>query len=69
MYADEPVLYLGGVINVNADPSLIIDRRIRVIPACLKRFGQALYDRTTVSLIALTTLEPQSRFGTKLLEI
>ena len=43
-------LYLGRIIHENADLSLEIDRRIRFMRACLKRFGPELYDRTTASL-------------------
>ena len=42
------LLYLGNIINENADLSIEIDRRIRLMRACLKRFGLELYDRTTV---------------------
>ena len=44
------LLYLGGIIHGTADLSDEIDRRIRLVPACLRRFGPELYDRTTASL-------------------
>ena len=40
-------LYLGGIIHENADLSLEIDRRIRLMRACLKRFGPEFFERTT----------------------
>ena len=43
-------LYLGGIIHENADVSLEIDRRIRIMQAGLKWFGPELYDRTTAPL-------------------
>ena len=50
------LLYLGGIIHENADVSFEIDRRSRLMRACLKRFGPELYDRTTApfSLIVRT---------------
>ena len=42
-----------GIIHENADLSLEIDRRIRLMRECLKRLGPELYDRTkTAPLIA-----------------
>ena len=35
-------LYLRGIIHENADHSLEIDRRIRLLGACFKRFGPGL---------------------------
>ena len=35
-------LYLGGIIHESTDLSLEIERRIRLIRACLKRFGPEL---------------------------
>ena len=32
-------LHLGGIIHESADLSLEIDRQIRLMRACLKRFG------------------------------
>ena len=46
-------LYLGGLAHENADPSLEIDRRIRLMRACLKWFGPELYDRTIDLLSSL----------------
>ena len=43
-------LYLGGVIHESADLSFEIERRIRLMWACFKRFGPELYDGTTASL-------------------
>jgi hypothetical protein len=43
-------LYLGGVIHENADLSFEIERRIRLMWACFKRFGPELYDRTNAPL-------------------
>ena len=40
-------LYLGGIVHDNADLSREIDRRIRLMRACLKRAGPELHDRTT----------------------
>ena len=41
------VLYPSGILHENADLSLEIDGRIRLMRAYLKRFGPELYDRTT----------------------
>ena len=41
---DGQVIYLGGIIHENADLSRDFDRRIRLMRACLKRFGPGLYD-------------------------
>jgi len=43
-------LYLGGIIHENADLSFEIERRIRLMRACLKRYGPELYDRTNAPL-------------------
>ena len=43
-------LYLGGIIHENADLWLEIERRIRLMWACFKRFGPELYDRKTAPL-------------------
>ena len=43
-------LYLGGVIHESADHSFEVERRIRLMWACFKRFGPELYDRTTAPL-------------------
>ena len=43
-------LYLGGIILKNADLWLEIERRIRLMWACFKRFGPELYDRKTAPL-------------------
>ena len=43
-------LYSGGIIDENADLSPKTKRRIRLMRACLKRFGPELYDRTTAAL-------------------
>ena len=43
-------LYLGGIIHESTDLSLEIDRRIRLMRTCLKRFGPELYDRTIAPL-------------------
>ena len=43
-------LYLGGIIHEYADISLKIDRRIDLIRACFKRFGQEYFGGTTVQL-------------------
>ena len=43
-------LHLGGIIHENADLSLEIDPRIRLMRARLKRFGPELYDKTTAPL-------------------
>ena len=43
-------LYLGGGIHESAHLSLEIERRIRLMRACLKRFGPELYDMATVRL-------------------
>ena len=54
-------LYLGGITHGNADLSLEIDRRIRLMRACLKRFGPELYDRTTAPLslqVRMLTVRP-----------
>ena len=40
-------LHLGGIIHENADLCLEIERRIRLMWACFKRFGPELYDRKT----------------------
>ena len=42
--------YLGGIIHESADLSLEIERRIRLVWACLRRFGPELYDRTIAPL-------------------
>ena len=42
--------HLGGVIHGSADLSFEIERRIRLMWACFKRFGPEMYDRTTVPL-------------------
>ena len=44
------LLYLGGIVHENADPSLEIDRRIRLMRACPKRFDPEVYDRMTAPL-------------------
>ena len=43
-------LYLGGVILEDADLTVVIKRRVRLIRACYKRFGPKLYDMTTARL-------------------
>lgn len=43
-------LYLGGIIHEDADLSLEIERRIRLMWACFKRFGPELYDMKTARL-------------------
>ena len=43
-------LYLGGIIHETADLWLEIERRIRLMPACFKRFGPELYDRKTAPI-------------------
>ena len=46
-------LYLGGIIHQDADLSVEIERRIRLMWALLKRFGPELYDRRkTASLFS-----------------
>ena len=40
-------LYLGGILHENADLSLEIERRTRLMWAGFKRFGPRLYDRKT----------------------
>ena len=40
-------LYLGGILHENADLSLEIERRTRLMWAGFKRFGPELYDRKT----------------------
>ena len=37
-------LHLGGVAHEDVDLSLDIERRIRLMWTCLKRFGPELYD-------------------------
>ena len=43
-------LYLGGIILKNADLWLEIERRIRLMWACFKRFGPEWYDRKTAPI-------------------
>ena len=43
-------LYHGGDIHESADLSFEIERRIRLMWACFKRFGPELYDRMTAPL-------------------
>ena len=43
-------LQLGGIIHENADLWLEIERRIRLMWACFKRFGPELYDRKTAPI-------------------
>ena len=43
-------LFLGGNIYDNADLSLKITPHVRLMRACLKRFGPVLYGRTTAPL-------------------
>ena len=43
-------LYLSPILHENADLSLEIDRRIRLMRASVKRFGPEKYDRTTAAL-------------------
>ena len=40
-------LYLGGIVHENADLWLEIERRVRLLWACFKRFGPELDDRKT----------------------
>ena len=44
------IMYLGGIAHENADLSLHIDRRIRLMRACLKQSGPEVYGRTTALL-------------------
>ena len=44
------LVYLGGTIHDNADVSFEIDRRTRLMRACLKRVGPELYDKTTAPI-------------------
>ena len=43
-------LYLGGVMHESADLSFKIERQVRLIWACFKRFSPQLYDMTTAPL-------------------
>ena len=43
-------LYMADVIHESADLSSEIERRIRLIWVCFKRFGPELYDRTTAPI-------------------
>ena len=44
------LFYLGGIFHENADLSLEIDGRVRLMRASLKRFGSELYDSATAPL-------------------
>ena len=48
------LLYPGGIIHKKAYFSLEIDRRIRLMRACLQRFGPQFNDRTTAPLTRKT---------------
>ena len=41
---------LGNTVHESTDLSLEIDRQIRLMRGCLKRFGPELYDMTTALL-------------------
>ena len=43
-------IYLGGVIDENANINPEIERRIRFAWACFKKYGRQLYDRPTAPL-------------------
>ena len=43
-------LYLSGAIHEDADLMVEIDRRVRLVRACYRRFGPKLYDMTTAPL-------------------
>ena len=65
-YKQTAILYLlltiGSIIHENADDlSLEIDRRIRLMRACLKRFGLGLYDRTTAPLLVQVRINAEGR--------
>ena len=44
-------LYLGGIIHENADLWREIERRIRLMLACFKRFGTELYDTKAAPIV------------------
>ena len=43
-------LYLGGILHEDADLTFEVDRRIRPMRACFRRFGPDLSDGTTAPL-------------------
>ena len=49
--ADDQFLYLGGIIHENADLWREIERRIRLMLACFKRFGTELYDTKAAPIV------------------
>ena len=51
------LLYLGGIIIASAELLLEIERRIRLMWACLRQFDRELYDVTTAQL----SLQPRMR--------
>ena len=55
------LLYLGGNIQKNADLSLDIDQRNRLMRACRERFGPELYDRTTAALSLKVQIDAEGR--------